>query len=402
MAEIVDQLRLDIAEALRDIDRVEASLNRAFEPQEIEVNTQELESTLREVERIASRAATEVGSIDLAAGRAEVNFEDLARAMGITEAEARDVTRELLEAQAAANRLEDASRDVARQLGLSDTEAGRLTSSLRAADRAAEGIDRSPPAVWLVASLQLAEVSGGLAFAGGAFLALRGAINFAVDAKNAFATLQDSANAVKVVFGDAIGTINEFGQTVAQSAGLSTAEFNQSASVLGSALLNVGFGADVAATKTVELTQRAADMASIFGGPVSDALGAIQSALRGETDPIERFGVSLSEAAVNAQAAALGFPIGWRFFSTSEKAAARLDLIMQQTARTAGDFANTSGDLANAQKIAAAEFENTKAAIGEALLPIFQSLLAMAPQLLSAIEGLVPVSRGSRSAWGVC
>ena len=88
----------------------------------------------------------------------------------------------------------------------------------------------------------------------GAFTAIRGAISFATDAKDAFAELQDSANVVRVVFGDAIGPIEAFGQTVAQTAGLSTAEFNQAASVLGSALLNVGFAADEAALKTVYLT----------------------------------------------------------------------------------------------------------------------------------------------------
>ena len=99
-----------------------------------------------------------------------------------------------------------------------------------------------------------------------------------------------------------------------------------------------------------------------------------------ETDPIERFGVGLSAAAVEARAAALGFQAVDGELDNTAKAAARLDLIMEQTSRTSGDFANTAGDLANAQKIAAAQFENAKASLGESLLPVFQTLSGYFPR----------------------
>ncbi len=58
---------------------------------------------------------------------------------------------------------------------------------------------------------------------------------------------------------------------------------------IGALLQNMGMGLDATADNTTKLTQRAADMASVFNVDVSEALGAIQAGLRGEADPLERF-----------------------------------------------------------------------------------------------------------------
>ena len=64
-----------------------------------------------------------------------------------------------------------------------------------------------------------------------------------------------------------------------------------------------GFNAGEAAQQTIALTERAADLASVFNVDVSTALEAINSGLKGEADPLEQFGIGLSAA--NLQAFAL-------------------------------------------------------------------------------------------------
>ena len=53
-------------------------------------------------------------------------------------------------------------------------------------------------------------------------------------------TLEESINAVNVVFGKGSDVIHEFGKTVAQEAGLSTAKFNPLSSQVGALLMDVG------------------------------------------------------------------------------------------------------------------------------------------------------------------
>jgi hypothetical protein len=64
-----------------------------------------------------------------------------------------------------------------------------------------------------------------------------------------------------------------------------------------------------------------------------------------------------------------------------DKVLARQALILEQTTKQQGDFARTADGAANKQRALAAEVENTKAKIGQGLLPAYQSLL----------EALIPV-----------
>lgn len=216
-------------------------------------------------------------------------------------------------------------------------------------------------------------------------------VKFGADSVRAASNLEESMNAVNVVFGEAAGTITDFGETAADAAGLAQAEFQQMATVLGSALINAGLPLDEAAEKTIELTQRAADMASVFNTSVPEALGAMQAALRGESDPIEKFGVTLSAAAVDAEAAALGFKKVGGEWDAQAKAAARLSLIMKQTSRVQGDFANTSDGLANKTRQLQASMTNLQAQIGGYLIPALAGLADEGLDATNVISGMLGV-----------
>ncbi len=184
---------------------------------------------------------------------------------------------------------------------------------------------------------------------------------------SAASDLEESINAVKVTFGSSAQKILDWAETAAASAGLSNSAANQLIVPIGAMLQNVGISADEAAEKSILLAQRAADMASVFNVDVSEALGAIQAGLRGEADPLERFGVGLSAAAVEAKILESGIRDSKNEITAADKVLGRYMLLMEQSERVAGDFANTSGSLANRQRVLAAEFENTKAKFGDLL-----------------------------------
>jgi hypothetical protein len=182
--------------------------------------------------------------------------------------------------------------------------------------------------------------------------------------------LEESINAVNVVFGKASKQVLAFGRGAATEVGLSMRELNELVTPIGASLLNVGYSADEAAKASIDLAKRAADMASVFNTTVPEALAAIQSGLRGEADPLEVFGVGLTDAAVKAEAMALGLAKSEKALTAQDKAQARVNLLMKQTQRLQGDFKNTSDSLANAQRIIGASFENISASLGAKFLPI--------------------------------
>lgn len=182
--------------------------------------------------------------------------------------------------------------------------------------------------------------------------------------------LGESMNAVNKVFGDASGTVLEFGKVSAQAVGLSSRAFNELATNTGAMLTNMGIGQKEAAAETIRLTQRAADMASVFNTDVSQAMDAVNSALRGETEPIRKFGVSINAAAVEQKALALGLIEAGQEMDANAKATATLKLIYEQTSKVQGDFIQTSDEVANAQRRNQAAAENASAAFGKAFLPV--------------------------------
>jgi len=202
--------------------------------------------------------------------------------------------------------------------------------------------------------------------------------------------LQESQNAVNVVFGEAADIMDAYGETVATTAGLSRAEFNQLGAVTGAFLKNVGFDTAQAAEETIKLTERASDMASIFNTDVSQALEAIQSGLKGEFNPLEQFGVKLNAAAISARAMEMGLADANGELSDAAKAQAALALVMEQTDQFAGDFANTSDQLANSTKIAKAEFTDAAAALGTELLPIGLEIVRFLRGLIDRFRELSP------------
>jgi hypothetical protein len=208
-------------------------------------------------------------------------------------------------------------------------------------------------------------------------------------------------NAVRVTFGKASPVVERFSKKAVDEAGLSMQNFNQLVVPVGAMLQNVGYSQRQAADEAVNLAKRAADMASVFNTDVPSAMGAIQAAMRGEADPIERYGVGLNEAAVAAQAMAMGLAKDKSKISVSAKAQARLALLYKQTDKFAGDFKNTSGGLANQQRIMRERYANLQAEIGTKLLPVMVTFIGLINRLLGSGTRAKVVLIGLAVAFGV-
>lgn len=228
----------------------------------------------------------------------------------------------------------------------------------------------------------IAKVVAGIGLGLGAAIASQ--IKPAIDAAS---NLNESINAVNVSFGEAAEGVLALGENAARGLGLSKNElFGISVQFSAFAKNIAGEGGDVA--KIIDdISTRGADFASVYNLEVSDALAKFQSGLAGQSEPLRKFGIDLSAANVEAYALENGIGDGTGALTEQEKVLARYGLIMQQTAITQGDFANTSDSLANQQRITKATIEDLRAEIGEKLLPIMSNMMGFILQeLIPAIE----------------
>lgn len=234
-----------------------------------------------------------------------------------------------------------------------------------------------------------ADAAKGVAVAGGAI----GAAAVGVGAKLASmgADLEQSIGAIDDVFKGAAGQMHAFADTAATSVGLSTNAYNELATVIGSQLKNAGTPMDQLAGKTNDLITTGADLAAMFGGSTQDAVNALSSALKGERDPIERYGVSLKQAAIDAKAAELGFTKVGGSFDQEAQTAATLALIMEQTADAHGKFAREGDTLAHQTQVMQASLQSFGEKVGAAVVPVITELASkvndwLGPRLDSLAE----------------
>jgi len=205
--------------------------------------------------------------------------------------------------------------------------------------------------------------------------ALGGLAVVGAKAVDAASDLVESQTKVGVIFGESAASVEKFAETAAQSFGQSKQEVLNAAGSFGTFGKAAGLGGQDLADFSNDFTALASDLASFNNTTPQEAIEAIGAALRGESEPIRKYGVLLNDAALKAEAFALGISDGKAPLTAQEKILAAQSAIMKQTTAAQGDFARTSGGLANQQRILKANMANTTAAIGQAFLPIIEKLL---------------------------
>jgi hypothetical protein len=264
----------------------------------------------------------------------------------------------------------------------------------------------------------------GPAAAAGLALGAAGIFQVGKALADAGSDIQESLGKNRVLFGQFAGDVDKFSRQSASSFGISRKAALEYAGTFGNLARAIGIPQKAAAETSVKLTKLGADLASFNNTSVEDALDALRSGLVGETEPLRRFGITLSANAVaaeamrqgivktsksslefreaslkveqaqkaqnaairehgkdsmEARAASIGLEKANRELTKTaaggkveltaqQKALATTSLIFKQSKNAVGDFARTSSGAANQQRILSARIDDAKAAVGTALV----------------------------------
>lgn len=259
-------------------------------------------------------------------------------------------------------------------------DARQLQKELQKAERAVAGFGKNAKD----SSEQLKNVFIGSAVAFGAKQIIDSA-----------AQLEAAVGGTAAVFTTASGEIDKFAKAAATTSGLSEKAARDVTSKLGSSLQGAGMDAAEAAKQAIFLTQTGADLAATLGGSTEEAVSALGGALRGEYDPLERFGIALTANQVNAKAVAMGLAESESSVDAYGKQQATLALLTERSAFAQGTFAKEAGTAEGAAKIAGAQLQNTSADIGKSFLPIYTKAAEIVGVLAEAFGALpAPVQTG--------
>ena len=208
---------------------------------------------------------------------------------------------------------------------------------------------------------------------GGLAVAAFGAAKMASD-------FNEEASKSEVIFGDASTAIMEFSKTAATSLGQSQTEALKAAGTFGVLGTAAGLTGTDLGNMAVKFTTLATDLASFNNTSPEDAVLALGAGLRGEAEPLRRFGILLDDAALRTKALELGLVKTTKDALTPQnKSLAAQAIILEQTTLQQGDFARTADGAANKQRILTAQIKDAKTNIGKGFLPV----MAIAVGLLS-------------------
>jgi hypothetical protein len=207
-----------------------------------------------------------------------------------------------------------------------------------------------------------------------AAIALAGIAAGAATAAASASRTEQAMGGIDSVFGKSAGQMKKWSDQAAESAGLAKSEYGELATIIGSQLKNAGLPMQDVADQTNALIQKGADLSAMFGGTAADAVSALSSVLKGETDPIEAYGVSIKQADIAAQKAKDGTDKLTGAAGKQATAMAALKLVNEQTAAATGKFASESDTAAGSAQITQAKMENLKSQMGTALLPVLAAL----------------------------
>ena len=184
----------------------------------------------------------------------------------------------------------------------------------------------------------------------------------------------EAANKAKTVFGtEGTSMVNGWAQTTVTAMGLSSGAALEAAGTFGNLLTAFGATESKAAEMSKNLTSLAADLASFNNTSIEDAIAALRSGLSGEMEPLKRYGATLTDVRLRAEALAMGLEVTTGTLDPLTKSMAAYSLIMKDTKTAQGDFIRTSNGLANTQRILGAAVDDAKEEIGRGLVEALET-----------------------------
>jgi hypothetical protein len=201
----------------------------------------------------------------------------------------------------------------------------------------------------------------------------RGLAQFVTDASEA----NEQANKFAAVFEDSANTISAGVDEVARATGQGRQEIEGMTASIG-ALVKPALGsAEAAGEVGTTIAGLALDIASFNDVAADEALIALRSGLIGSAEPLQRFGVDVRQAALDAFALENGYGKTTKQMTEGERVLLRQAAILSQLGAQGalGDAAATAGSFSNRLRALRGRLLDVSVQIGRVLLPFAEKLL---------------------------
>jgi hypothetical protein len=246
---------------------------------------------------------------------------------------------------------------------------------------------------------QQSKTQKGIAKLKGAYLAVAAVLTGVVAKAFAGALKQASAfeeanSKFGVVFRGVSKEANTMRKELVDSYGVSTLAATEMLSGIQDFLVPMGLARDEAAELSGNFSKLAVDIGSFNNAPTADVLAAIKSGLAGQSEPLRRFGVDVSETTLKQMALAQGIELTNGKLDRQSRAQLLYQKIVKDSSDALGDFARTQNSTANIMKRAAAIADDIKLVFGQELAKEIQPSVDAFNKFLKLEGGLEKIRKG--------
>lgn len=197
-------------------------------------------------------------------------------------------------------------------------------------------------------------------------------LEFGKDSVTAASSLEEIQNVIDVTFGDNSDKIRDWAKTAKESYGIAETAALKYAGQFGTLFKTAGLADEQVLQYTKDLVGLGGDFASFWDNDIDVSLTKILSALKGETEAINDYGIDVRIAALSA------------FTGRKMEGASRLEQLvaiygklMADTTAVQGDFLRTNESFANQARILETNLQQFQAQIGNVMLPMGTLAISM-------------------------
>ena len=218
----------------------------------------------------------------------------------------------------------------------------------------------------------LVSVAGAAAGAAGFGALAAGAFNLGTELSG----LQQKSEAV---FGDSLGDVEDWADSVKRNFGLSRTEVVGLATDMSDLLKPMGFTTEQAAGMSTDVLGLAGALSEWTGGQqsVADVSDILTKAMLGERDSLKALGVSINQAEVDQRALAIAQAEGRDEITQMDRALATQELIFEKTTDAQQAYADGGNKLLRAQNSLRSVFKDVRDQIVLALVPAMETAVTV-------------------------
>lgn len=202
------------------------------------------------------------------------------------------------------------------------------------------------------------------------------------------ADFEQALGKMNVVFEENSKNIEEWAKNSLEDFGLARSTAITMASDFGA--LFKGMGISLAETEewSTTLTERAMDLANFYNTTIEETTTALNAIVTGQTEPLRRFGINMTQAALQEYAYANGIRKKITEMTEAEKVQLRYNYVIEQTNIAVGTTARESDSATGQINKFKESIKELGVSFSEEILPIITPIIEGLNNIIEKISGL--------------